>query len=465
MFLAPAGSVRPAGRGVRALTRVCRDWSRVFVVEQSKTTLDCVKNRQTFRGKHSYSCVVRRALGGGPAMIRRTESAALEETMHNRNQSEVDEVAALQEAVGAKELLLRERQAAFEALEERLNSTIELLSADLSEKQTLIGQNEIRSEQAKADINEIVEQKTRLEMLQKQTERLLSAQAEQIRAGVRAEIQCLEKQLIDKQSELQICQACTMDLQHRLAEMQLLSESRAVQIEDLKSQTARLLQETSRRQPMKLGTGSCANHELRHGQEPEARSGEISTEFANSPDSEKAEKSAQHEIRTLRQDTKEKHLLLASRNEELMHVKAERDLLQGQISELKSSSKGIQESAETECAKMRTEFQAQVAFLQAELSQRDWAQQEREAAQKVLEQGLRAKISQLELQLAQIKTPAEGSVQEFVLGDNWDSQPRLDHTWKLQERLDGSGAEAPRTASSQSRWRSSGQWKRRWRSR
>jgi hypothetical protein len=361
--------------------------------------------------------------------------------------------------------LLRERQAAFEALEERLNSTIELLSADLSEKQTLIGQNEIRSEQAKADINEIVEQKTRLEMLQKQTERLLSAQAEQIRAGVRAEIQCLEKQLIDKQSELQICQACTMDLQHRLAEMQLLSESRAVQIEDLKSQTARLLQETSRRQPMKLGTGSCANHELRHGQEPEARSGEISTEFANSPDSEKAEKSAQHEIRTLRQDTKEKHLLLASRNEELMHVKAERDLLQGQISELKSSSKGIQESAETECAKMRTEFQAQVAFLQAELSQRDWAQQEREAAQKVLEQGLRAKISQLELQLAQIKTPAEGSVQEFVLGDNWHSQPRLDHTWKLQERLDGSGAEAPRTASSQSRWRSSGQWKRRWRSR
>ena len=118
--------------------------------------------------------------------------------MHNRNQCEIDEVAALQQAIGAKELLLREREAAFEALEQRLNSTIEQLSADLNEKQTLIGQNEIKSQQAKADLSEIVEQKTRLEMLQKQTERLLSAQAEQIRAGVRAEIQSMERQLIDK---------------------------------------------------------------------------------------------------------------------------------------------------------------------------------------------------------------------------------------------------------------------------
>ena len=156
--------------------------------------------------------------------------------MHNRNQSEIDAVAALQQAIGAKELLLRERQAAFEALEERLNSTVEQLSADLNEKQTLIGQNEIKSQLAKAEIKEIVEQKTRLEMLQKQTERLLSAQAEQIRAGVRAEIQSLERQLVDKQLELHNCQACAADLQHRLAEMQLLSETRAVQIEDLKAE-------------------------------------------------------------------------------------------------------------------------------------------------------------------------------------------------------------------------------------
>ena len=67
-----------------------------------------------------------------------------------------------------------------------------------------------------------------------------------------------------------------------------------------------------------------------------------------------------------------------------------------------------------------------MAFLQAELSQRDWTLQEREAAQKVLEQGLRAKIGQLEIQLEQIKTSTERPAQEFVLGVNWESEARLD---------------------------------------
>jgi chromosome segregation ATPase len=387
--------------------------------------------------------------------------------MHNRNQCEIDEVAALQQAIGAKELLLREREAAFEALEQRLNRTIEQLSTDLNEKQTLIGQNEIKSQQAKADISEIVEQRTRLEMLQKQTERLLSAQAEQIRAGVRAEIQSLERQLIEKESELQKSQACAMDLQHRLAEMQLLSESRAVQIDDLKAENVRLSQEINWRELVKHGTGSSDNHDFRQGREPNAGTGERSSGLdANGHNSEKAETPARHEIRTLRQDAEEKHLLLASRNEELVQVKAEMDLLQSQISELKSSSKRIQESAEIEGAKMRSEFQAQVAFLQAELSQRDWTLQEREAAQKVLEQGLRAKIGQLEAQLEQIKTSNQDPAQEFVLGVNWESEAQLDHTWKLQERLDGNGAVSAQRGSDHSdKWRSSGRWKRRWRSR
>jgi hypothetical protein len=384
--------------------------------------------------------------------------------MHNRNQCEIDEVAALQQAIGAKELLLREREAAFEALEQRLNSTIEQLSADLNEKQTLIGQNEMTSQQAKADVIEIGEQKTRLEMLQKQTERLLSAQAEQVRAGVRTELQSLERQLVDKESELQKSQACVMDLQHRLAEMQLLSESRAVQIDDLKAENVRLSQEINRRELVKHGTGSSGNHEFGENREPDAGAEERLN--ANGHNSEKVETAARHKMRTLRLDAEEKHLLLASRNEELVRVKAEMDLLQGQISELKSSNKRIQESTETECAKMCAEFQAQMAFLQAELSQRDWTLEEREAAQKVLEQGLRAKIGQLEAQLEQIKTPDQDPAQEFVLGVNWESEAQLDHTWKLQERLDGNGAISVQRASDHSdKWRSSGRWKRRWRSR
>jgi hypothetical protein len=398
--------------------------------------------------------------------------------MHNPNQCEVDEVVALQQAIEAKELLLRQREAAFEDLERRLNTTVQQLTAELTAKQTLIGQSEITSQQAKADVTEIVEEKTRLEMLQKQTERLLSAQAEQIRAGVRAEIDALERQLTDRNLELQNCHARAkeaeltraaeiMELQHRLAEMQLLSETRALQIADLKIENVRLSQENGRREPVKLGTGACGTFEPGQSRQSDAGSADVQARLkATSPGSEKAEAAARHEIRTVRQDAEEKHLLLASRNEELVRVKAEMDLLQGQVSDLKASYKRIQDSAETECAKMRTEFQAQLAFLQAELSQKEWALEEREGAQKVSEQGLRAKISQLEIQLAQRKPSMDHAAQDFVLGDSWESETHLDHTWKLQERLDENSAESVQTASNSSRkWRNSGEWKRRWRSR
>jgi len=72
----------------------------------------------------------------------------------------------------------------------------------------------------------------------------------------------------------------------------------------------------------------------------------------------------------------------------------------------------------------------------------------------------------LEAQLAQLKSSSEAPPEEFVLGDNWESEARLDHTWKIQERLDGSCAEGAQTSAIDSgRWRSRGQWKRRWRSR
>jgi myosin heavy subunit len=361
--------------------------------------------------------------------------------MHDGNQCYVDEVAALQRAIEAKDSLLRERQAAFDCLESRLNSALNELRAQLNEKQTLVDQSECKTQQSEAHASEILEQKTRLELLQKQTERLLSAQAEQIRAGVRAEIEALESRLIDKDSELQSCHACAkeaelrhaaelMGLQRRLAEMQLLNETRNLQIADLKAENARLSQQIA---STSSGAG-CGQAD---------------------------------EIKTLRQDLEEKHLLLASRNEELMRVKAEMDVLQDRVSELESSAKRIEESAETEGAKMRAEFQAQLAFLQAELSQKEWALEERQGALKALEKRFRAKIDELEIELAQRKSPIEHPAQDFVLGDSSEPESRLDRTWKLQERLDADCSESVQPTSNHHsrKWRDSSDWKRRWRSR
>lgn len=98
---------------------------------------------------------------------------------------------------------------------------------------------------------ELVEQNSRLELMQRQTERLLAAQAEQIRAGVRVEIERLEGRMREKETELRSSQASAQESQERerlararleqsLAEAQLLMESRKAEIADLRAQIAAL---------------------------------------------------------------------------------------------------------------------------------------------------------------------------------------------------------------------------------
>jgi hypothetical protein len=408
--------------------------------------------------------------------------------MHNGNQCDVDEVAALQGAIESKDLLLQERQIAFDDLERRFNSALDDMRAQLNEKESLLDQSQSEIQQLRAQLAEILEQRTRLETLQKQTERLLSAQAEQIRAGVRAEIEASESQLIDKESELQSCHggareaelchaAELMELRLRFAETQLLSETRNLQIADLKAENARLSQQIAQRR--EFTEQSEFDSEFGRGSEFSTSTGgeeigRAEKELGNTGPAKilqqqqtRSRHEPQGEIKALRQNLKEKHFLLASRNEELMRVKAEVDALRDRVSELESIARRTKESAETESAKMRTEFQAQLAFLQAELSQKEWALEEGQAALKAVEQGFRTKIVNLEMELTQRKSSIEHPPQEFVLGDSSEAEPRLDRTWKLQERLDADCSESVRPTSNHHsrKWRDSGDWKRRWRSR
>ena len=278
--------------------------------------------------------------------------------MHNRNQCDVDEVAALQGTIDSKDLLLQERQTAFDDLERRFNSALNDMRAKLNEKQTLVDQSQSEIQQVKAQMTEIIEQRTRLETLQKQTDRLLSAQAEQIRAGVRAEIEASESQLIDKESELQSCHggareaelchaAELMELRLRFAETQLLSETRNLQIADLKAENARLSQQIAQRESIEqsgfdseLGRGSelSSSTSGQQGGRTEMELGNTGAAQILERQETKSRHEPQDEIKALRQDLEEKHFLLASRNEELMRVKAEMDVLRDRISELESSA-------------------------------------------------------------------------------------------------------------------------------
>ena len=150
---------------------------------------------------------------------RQVTIADLERQLHSRqhdfgdplkqNQAEairqgyIDEIAALRETIETKDRLLHERQTVFNSLQTDLNAVINDLRDRLDEQQTLTSQSDFKLKQAKSQITEILEQKTQLELVRKQTERLQSAQSDKMRAGVRAEIELLEGQLKQKEIELQ----------------------------------------------------------------------------------------------------------------------------------------------------------------------------------------------------------------------------------------------------------------------
>ncbi|HEU4343474.1 MAG TPA: hypothetical protein VFU31_18145 [Candidatus Binatia bacterium] len=101
-------------------------------------------------------------------------------------------------------------------------------------------------EQARIKIAELLRQNLQLEFAQKQTERLLSVQGEQIRERVRAEFEKMDMQLQQKEQARQKLQATAdalerdlnakiHELQVQLAEKTLFLESRNKEANDLKA--------------------------------------------------------------------------------------------------------------------------------------------------------------------------------------------------------------------------------------
>ena len=79
------------------------------------------------------------------------------------------------------------------------------------------------------------------------------------------------------------------------------------------------------------------------------------------------------EIARLIGEAQERNQILESRNDELVRVKNDLDSLAERFSQLESHAVQAESSASGEAESMRTGFQAQLALLQAELSQKEWA--------------------------------------------------------------------------------------------
>ena len=229
-------------------------------------------------------------------------------------------------------------------------------------------------------------------------------------------------------------------LRGQLAAAQLIAESRAAEIDNFKEQLAALSQ--SRTQPLSV------NAPLEKQRHALARDHDFSRR--------ELEQSLREEIARLVHEAEERSRILQNRNDELVMVKAAMDGLRERLSAAETTTAGEEPAVQAELERMRSEFQAQLALLQAELSQKDWALQEREATSRSLEQNYRHEIDALRQRLDEEQNRNVSVTEEFTMGE-MQLDPAPDVRPKSQVH-DHHADSSPQRR----RWHTDFAWKRRW---
>ena len=228
-------------------------------------------------------------------------------------------------------------------------------------------------------------------------------------------------------------------LRLQLAEAQLIVESRAAEIGALKKQLVALNQQLAQRASVER---PLQNPLLAPPQNQDLSRFEI-------------EQSLREELERLLHEAEEKSQILQTRNDELVTVKAAMDALQERLNETEITMAENANAALAELERMRSEFQAQLALLQAELSQKDWALQEREALCQSLEQNYRHETDSLRQLLEEEKARKVRATEEFTIGEI-----RLGPAGDVE--LASQIHDHPDASAQRRRWHTDFVWKRRW---
>ena len=233
-------------------------------------------------------------------------------------------------------------------------------------------------------------------------------------------------------------------LEANLSEYQRASEDRRREVDQAQAQIALLHSRVEELQAAMQQTELSANsrtEQLR--QEYQARVDALSRELADNAAqlhdrvgiSSDIEQALRSEIDRLIGEAQERNQILQNRNDELVRVKGELDSLSERFTQLQTNAIQAESSASGDAERMRTEYQAQLALLQAELSQKEWALEERQAIIAGIEQEHRQQIEALRQQLAEKEhtaAPADGA---FVMGDPNLTEAQREKLHKLDDMV------------------------------
>lgn len=176
-----------------------------------------------------------------------------------------------------------------------------------------------------------------------------------------------------------------------------------------------------------------------------------------------SEQTLRAEIDRLVRESQEKNLILQNRNDELGRLKADREALQNSKDLASATSRNV--TAMSEDAKsMRMEFQAQLALLQAELSEKDSALAEQRVATNGINLAHREQIEALRQRLAQTEARVREHPDKFVPTDETLTDEHHQRGKKYRAVIDAVPSEDDRSlpVSENRRWHRRFGWKRRW---
>src|ERR1051325_7516562 len=267
----------------------------------------------------------------------------IEDELNKSRSQYQSQIETLQYELAIRERASTERREAVSALELALHRQIQVLRQDLARLRAENASLKEKTTEA-AELGRHAAGDHQTQVMQNDTAALRTA-------------------LSLAQARQQNTEAKLDQLRVQLAEAQLIAESRAAENDDFKEQLAALNQR--RAEPLSV------NAPLEKQRQALAQDHEFSRR--------EMEQSLRAEIERLVLEAEEKRRILQNRNDELVTVKASMDALQERLSEAETTTAGKVSAADAELERMRSEFQAQLALLQAELSQKDWALQEREA--------------------------------------------------------------------------------------
>jgi chromosome segregation ATPase len=379
---------------------------------------------------------------------------------------------------GHIEDLEKERRAERQSLEDTL-ALEQQKTAELSrrvvqlenrdrEAELRLKNHEQETASAIADAAALCARVQQLEALAQEQERTFKSSAEAEQKRLEAELAAVQEELRDKAWTLARQQAAfenlalahknqLQKLESKIDEQQHAFESQGRELAQARAHAQSLERRDARGTGLQKGEETMKEHVAMKTDDVDQEAAKQSEKLAEPAAPSGADRALHDEIARLRQEAQEKNQILQNRNDELVRVKIQLDQLHERLAQLESSSQE-KTSSTVEAERVRTEFQAQLVLLQAELSQKQWALEERQAKARIIEQSLRQELDSLRRQLA-AKEAAEQAGRDFLHGG-----PGANHDRDEVFALNGTNDAATGAFASQRRWNRGFGWKRRWRS-